>query len=331
MPPSEPTPQDVAAVQQHIDGNQPVAQPQAPPVQAPPAPQPPAPQQPQAPEPQAPQPQMQPDAPTPQPAPTQQTGDPFASLFATEPTAPAQPQTPPTQPTEPTQPQTPPTQAPAEPAQPATPPQQQPQAPEQGQQASTTPEPPATQPQTTDDYQSFEDYLNDALKGVPSAPELPDPEKIDPNDPQAIKSFFDGLVNTAVERSNAQFARQNAIQGKERQLWEGAFTKYPTLRSNKKARDIVHNLRMGYFQRNIAITPLQAANILLESTSQSYRQGVADNQVVTTIENVQPQGGGSAAPVPTTVDKDEALLRLQTGGEAALADMLDVEVKAGRL
>lgn len=296
QPNSEPTPADIAAVSAHLGGQ--------------PAP---------APEPTpAPAPQMQPADPTPQPAPTQQPTDPFASLFASEPAAtPTEPVAPaaPTEPTQPTEP-TPQPQQPVEP-QPAP---QEPAAPQ-----------PAPQQPAAQEYETFDEYMARVTANVPQAPAQPDPEQIDPNDPAAIKGFFDDLVNTAVQRSNHEIARRTAMQTAEKAAWDSAFDKYGSLRTNKALRDTVHTIRMGYFQRGVALTPTQAADKLLESMGQERRAGAAGAQVVTTYENVQPNGGGSGAPVPTNLDNKTALERVQTGGETALADILDAEIKAGRL
>ena len=182
-----------------------------------------------------------------------------------------------------------------------------------------------------EEYQTYDEYLDSILAGAPVASDVPNPDDINPEDPVAIKSFFDELVNTAVTRAESNINRKAAIQNSERQLWNNAFEKYGSLRDNQPLRDMVHNIRMGYFQRNIAITPIQAADKLLESLGNQYKRGVADSAVVTTIENVQPNGGGSNAPLPTTLDTANVLESLQTGGEAALAAMLDKEIKAGRL
>lgn len=269
--------------------------PQATPPAAPAAPAQPAPAQPQ------------PAAPA-QPAPAA-PADPFAAFTqpapAAEPAAPAQP---PAQPTEPAAPQ--PSQ-PVEPAQPA----------------PVTPAPAPAEPT----YQSYEDYMKSVLEGVPAPPATPDPDKVNPDDPAAIKGFFDELINTVKEQVRSETTRNSAIQASERRLWDEAFEKYGSLRTNKNLRDMVHNIRMGYFQRSVAITPTQAADKLLESLGQQYKQGVADSAVVTSIENVQPQGGGTGEPVATNLDKTAALTAVQTGGETALAAILDQEIKAGRL
>lgn len=303
MPPAtEPSPADVAAVDAALN-NQPA------PAAEPPAPAP-APTTPEA----APQPPPAPTTPpvTPQPAPTSQPAappvDPFAAFM--------QPETPPAPPTQspPAPPETPPTppadQTPAQPPAPA------------------AAEPPASsEPQ----YQSFEDYMKTVTDGVGQPPEQPDPANINPENPAEIKQFFDDLVNTAVQRAEQSLSRKQAIQNSERHLWDEAFNKYGSLRQNKPLRDMVHSIRMGYFQRSIAITPTQAADKLLESLGTSYKKGVADNQVHTTIEDVQPQGGGTGQPLTTTGDVNQDLLSVQTGGETALADILDREIKAGNL
>lgn len=247
---------------------------------------------------------MQPAPVTPQPSPTsQQASDPFASLFATpEPVAPVV-------------------------AEPVAPSQVQPTE-------VVAPVAPAIAPVVSapvDDFQSYDDYMKQALANVPPAPILPDVEQIDPNNPEAIKTFFDELVNTAVTRAESNSARKDAIQQTERKLWDESFNKYGTLRENIPLRDMVHNIRMGYFNRGIAITPTQAADKLLESLGSQYKQGVADGAVITTIEDVQPNGGNTGAPVATSLDRENVLTSIQTGGEQALAAYLDVEVKAGRL
>lgn len=310
MPPaSEPTQTDVASVQAMLDGApapQPgtTVQPTAAPVQAPPA-----------------APAQQPSQPTPQPAPSQQpAGDPFESLFT--PTEPAAPQAPAPQPTQPTEPS-----APSEPV-----PTPQPTPPVETPQPTTTPATTPT-PQTTSEeqYQSYDDYMKEAIGNLPPAPELPDHSKISPDDEAGIKNFFDNLVNTAVERAKQETARTNAIQATERTLWDAAFDKYGSLRKNKELRDMVHSIRMGHFQKGVAITPTQAADKLLGALKAKYQEGVADNTVVTTIESTQPQGGQSGQPVPTTLDKQNVLLAIQDGGETALAEHLDAEIKAGRM
>lgn len=309
-PSGEPSAQDVSQVASLLDNQ---------PAPAAPAPQPtqqPA-QQPTQP---ASQPQQQPAAPTQQPAPTQQQGDPFATLFTSEqpsePTAPTQAQ-PPAQPTEPTsqqqqpaaQPQPGQTVQPAEPAQPAA----QPAAQEQ------------PQPQ-----ESFDDYMARILDGVEPAPEMPDPTKINPESEEDIGNFFKDLMTTAEQRFEANYNRKQAIQNSERQLWDSAFDKYGSLRSNKELRDMVHAVRMSDFNKGIATTPTQAADKLLGALQQKYQQGVVDNQVQTTIEQVQPQGGGGQT-VPTTLGQQNVLESVQTGGEVALTDYLNKEIQAGRL
>lgn len=312
MPPSEPTPADFAAVAAVVDGT--------PPAQ--PAPQPGQVVQPQqpAPQPAQPAPAQQPAQPTPQPAPSQQpAGDPFESLFTpTEPTAPTQQPAQPAQPTEPVAPPTQPTVPQVPTPQPGTP--------------TGTPQPtpnpaPGSQPPA---FQSYDDYLAAAL-GNDTPVAIPDHSKIAPDDEAGIKQFFDDLVDTAVKRAEQKISQQNAIQNTERQLWDAAFEQYGSLKTNKKLRDMVHNIRMGEFRKGNALTPIQAAEQLLDALKAAHQRGVADNTVVTTIESTQPNNGGGGQPVPTSLDREQVLTAVQTGGETALAAYLDNEVKAGRL
>lgn len=232
-----------------------------------------------------------------QPSPTTQPTDPFASLFASEPAAPV---------TEPV-PAPVETPAPVEPVAPVVAPVEQP----------------------IETYQTYDEYMAEVL-GTPEVIAQPDPETIDPNDPAAIKGFFDDLVNTAVKRAQAETSRATAIQTAEKHQWDTAFEKYGSLRTNRDLRDMVHSIRMANFQKGIAMTPTQAADKLLASLGQQYKQGAADAAVITTYEQVQPNGGGTGAPVETSLDKDTTLTAIQDGGETKLAAILDAEIKAGR-
>lgn len=264
--------------------------------------------------------------PTPTPAPAQTPApvepapaapaepvDPFTSLFAQEPSQPA--------PTEPAAPASTPTEPAApvpEPSQPVEP------TPAPNPEPAPTPEPEAPK------YETYEEYVARVTQGLPKEPEQPDPSKINPDDPAAIKKFFDDLVNTAVQKATAQTQRSAAIQTSERKLWDAAFEKYGSLRTNKDLRDMVHSIRMSNFHKGIALTPTQAADKLLSALKSQYKQGMADNQVVTSIEAVQPNAGGGT-PVATSLDKDSVLSAVQTGGETALASHLDQMIKDGKL
>lgn len=284
----EPSAQDIAAVSQAM-GEQPQQQPPAP------APQP---------SPQS-QPQTQPQHQQPQsPQPTQPPADPF-SAFAQPtqpPVEPAQQPTQPTQPTEPAQPQAPPTQPQEQPTQPQTPPQQP-------------------------DQLTVDQYMKEVFGDMPEIPGLPDASKVNPDSPESVQQYFDDLMTTAEKRFEAKYNRNQAVQNAEKKAWEDAFDKYGSLRSNGQLRDMVHAIRMNEFNRGVAITPTQAAERLLGALQQQYQRGVADNQVVTTIEQTQPVGGGSTS-VPTTMDADKSLLAVQQGGEEALAQILDAQFKA---
>ena len=281
----EPSAQDVAAVQANLDGGQPVSQP-APQVQQP-APQPAPTYTPGVATP-TPAPQQQPAQPTPQPAPSQQPQDPFSMFGASQPTQPTE-QVPTPQPT----------RTPVEPSQPAT---QEPQI--------TTPAASTAAPVETQ-YQTFDQYMEEVTGQMGTPPEMPDMKNVNPDDEESVKTFFDDLVNTAVEKASQQMSRTSAIQATERRLWDEAFTTYPTLKANRNLRDMVHAIRIGEFNKGIAITPTQAAERLLDALKGQYQQGIADNQVQTTIEQVQPTGGGSQ-PIQTTNDQQSVLTSLQT-------------------
>ncbi len=317
----EPTQADLAAVSAVVDQGQPAPQPTLQPTQQPVQQPQPQYQQPTQPV-QQPAPQQQPTQPVQQPSPqSQPQTDPFATFGqAVEPGV-QQVQQP--QPTQPTEPPTPQPQQPVEPTQPT--PQGQPQ-----QQPGQIAQQAQPQQQPTQQTETYEQYLDRVLQGLPEAPAQPDPSTVNPEDPEAIKNFFDTLMTTAEQRFEANYARKQAIQNAEKQLWEQAFDKYGSLRSNRQLRDMVHAIRRNEFQKGNAITPTQAAETLLVALQGQYQQGVADNQVVTTIESVQPQGGGTTT-VPTTMDADKALLAVQTGGEQALAQVLEQKMQAGQM
>lgn len=239
-------------------------------------------------------------SPTPSQQPAQPPADPFQQFAATEQ---------PTDPTTPTPTQQPPQSQSTEPT-------------PQTEETSPAPQPPAEL--------TVDDYMRQVLEGAPESPDMPDPGQVNPEDETSINTFFTDLMSTAEKRFEANFERKQAIQSAERNLWEDAFATYPSLRANKPLRDMVHAIRRADFDKGVAITPTQAANRLLDTLKIQYDKGVADNQVATTIEQVQPQGGGSQE-VPTTLSKTNVLEAVQTGGEQALTDYLNSEIKAGRL
>jgi len=287
---SEPTPTDIDAVAQAV-GISPTVQETPAPTQA----------------------QQQPTAPTQQPAPSQQTGDPFQQLFASD------------QPAEPTA--TPPAPEPQQPTEPTP----QPQQPVETPPAPTPTEPVATpEPTPQETTQTFDEYMESIVGDIAPAPEMPDPSQINPESEEDIGKFFQDLMTTAEQRFEANYARKQAIQNNERQLWDSAFDKYGSLKENKELRDMVHAIRRSEFDKGQAITPTQAADRLLNALKAQYQQGVTDNQVATTIEAVQPTGGGSQE-VATTLTNQNVLQAVQTGGEQALTDFLNSEITAGRL
>lgn len=263
--------------------------------------------------------QQQPAAPTPQPSPQSQPADPFLAFSQTPTETVAPPAEPEAQPVAPAEP-------PVQPAEPVAQPEAQPVA-----QPVAPPVAPPTesvvQPAQPTETLSVEQYMDEIFGTTPAIPDMPDPAQVNPDSPEGIQQFFTDLMTTAEQRFEAKAARNNAIQTAEKRAWEDAFDKYGSLRSNTQLRDMVHAIRMNEFNRGVAISPTQAAERLLGALQQQYRQGVADNQVVTTIEQTQPVGG-SSTPVQTTADKDKALLAVQHGGEAALAQILDAQFKA---
>lgn len=304
----QPSDQDVQAVAQYNNGGVPVQQPA-------PAPQPVAqpdytpgiqnvPNYQPA---QQPQPQAQPLA--------QPNVDPFASLqlndAPTGNTPQMQPQAqPPVAPvaTEVGQPQV---------QQPQTPQEQQPQA--------------QPQQQTPPAELSYDQRVDQILSGI-QAPEIPDLKKVNYESPEEVEKFFADYGEALVARAAAQMEKKSTFQNLETQEWNKALTAFPTLKDNAELRNMVHNIRVGNHQRGIFQTPTQAAQELLKALGQQYNQGVVDNQVQTTIENVQPLGGAAQAPtnVPITSTQQE-LLQVQDGGTQALEDILNRKIAAGQL
>lgn len=257
-----------------------------------------------------PAPQQQPEPTTPQPTPSQQPAaqqsqpaqqtneDPFTQFIGQN--QPAQ-------------------QPPAEP-QPAA--QQQPTE----QPSEPTPQQPVQQPAQQPATKTYQDYLDESLRDVPKVSDSPDASKVNPDDPESVKAFFDDLMNTATSRAEANFAKKQAVQNLENRLWNEAFEEYASLKDNKNLRDTVQAIRMAEFNKGNAITPKQAAKQLLNSLQQQYQRGVADNQVQTRIEQVQPTGGGSTQ-VTTSASQQDVLEAVQTGGEDALVEILARQYK----
>lgn len=291
----EPTQQDIAAVNAHLTGN---------------------------------------PAPQPQPAP--------------QPTQPTEPTQQPTQPTEPVAPPTPQPQQPTEPSQPAQPNQSnepgdpfatlftqeavQPTPPQQPAQLQQTAQPTAqpTQP-NGEDYQSFDDYIKSITGEPQQQPNTPNLAELNQDDPQAIQQFFEQWGESIYQRATSDVRREFALRAKEEQVWNEAFEKYPSIKSNKNLRDMIHNIRMGSFNRGVAMTPVQAAEQLLKGMNMQYRQGMADQQVQTTIQSTQPNGGGGVEVIPQQPGGNTSLVQAAQGNEADLVAALDAQIKAGNL
>lgn len=266
----------------------------------------------------------------PTPAPTPQPADPAPQPVAPSETV-AQPTPQPSQPAEPAQPAQPtqPTEVgdpfeqflqPQEPVAPSAQPTE-PVAP----QPAPTPQPEAPQ------YQSFDEYIESITKDLPAPTAAPKLEEIDQNDPAAIQQYFTDFAKSIREETINEIRRTESIERAEKRGWDEAFEKFPSIKKNPAVRDMVHNLRMGKFQNGIAMTPLQAAEELVKNMNLQYRKGIADTQVVTTITDTQPNGGGGVEVIPQQPQGQANLVTAAADGEAALAAALDAQIKAGKL
>lgn len=208
----------------------------------------------------------------------------------------------------------------------------QPPAPQPAPTPQPTPAPQAPPQQPTSEYQTFDDYMNSVLDGLPQPnTEIPKVEDINQDDPADIQRFFTELRETIVKETINQVTRQSRIESAERKGWEECFETYPSLRKNSAIRDAVHNVRMGAFNRGIAMSPKQAAKVLLDSfnPSEAYKRGVANSQVVTTIQNNQPNGGGGVEVIPQ--QPADSLSVAASNGEVALMNALDAAIKSGKI
>lgn len=238
--------------------------------------------------------------------------DPFANVGqqpATQSTA-QQPPEPPTQTTTPA-PQ------PENPTQPTNP------------QPETPPETPKTDPQATQPLtgKEYDEQVTKDLEAI-KAPEAPDVSTIDQNDMESLNRFFKERDEALLAQAEARMQRQEVIRTHEQRVWGQAFEKYPTLRTNDTARNMVNDIRMAAHARGESITPAEAADRLLGLVNQNYQQGVADAHKQSETLSGQPMNGGGQ---PAPVNYRDDLIAVQDGGETALTSILDREIQNGRL
>jgi hypothetical protein len=258
----------------------------------------------------------QPATPVAEPVVTPPVADPFA-IPQTPPQQPAQPVTPPVgQPTEVSAPQTPaapqqqpPAQTPpANPADPQTPPTQP------GQPAKS----------------GYESYIESVLQSIPDAPPIPDLSTIKSDSPEDVNEWFKTYASTIQENIKVEMQRSEAIKTAESNAWTQALDKYPSMKGNKKILDTVQAIRMAKWNAGIALSPTEAAEELIGSLQGEYKRGITDNQVHSNIEQVQPSAGGSSTVI-APADSVEELRSVQSGGDIALAQILEQRIKNGEM
>lgn len=193
------------------------------------------------------------------------------------------------------------------------------------------------QPQETETYDQYVDRI---LKTLPQdeAPkfEKPDLSKYDTNKAEDVDKFFEDFAKSVQDATlgtlTAQQNRQRQIEQIEHQAWREAMNKHKILETNQEVRDIVHNYRVGSHSRGRYLSPTQAADEILGTINQRYQQGVADSQVQTTIEQSQPQGGGTQQPAQASEGfSQQEIMSVQEGGEQALMQILANKINNAQL
>lgn len=180
--------------------------------------------------------------------------------------------------------------------------------------------------------QSYEDYVNQALAQIGQPTPEPDLKNVDLNSDEAVENWFKEFKTSIIDTVNFETKRKETIANIERNAWDEAFTQYPDLKGNKQVIDAVMNYRVGAHNRGIYLSPVQAAQQLFDSMGRQYQRGVIDNQVHTTIEQVQPNAGSSNPPVAQTMaNPQDELAAVRDGGEVALMQVLQGRISNGQL
>lgn len=213
------------------------------------------------------------------------------------------------QPAQAPEPQAPAPQAPAPAPQPEAQPAPQPEAP--------------VAPAAAPEYASLDEYMASLGYQQPEASEfqMPDLNGIDPNDPEGITNFFSSYAQSirqaAIDDALNQFRSESRVAQAEQTNWNKAMDKYSDLRTNQQLRDSVQAVREFNFQRGIGMTPEQAADVIFAGRTGEYQRGIADNQVTTTIQDVQPNNGNSVQVIPENTATETLVNSLGTSGEEA--------------
>lgn len=185
---------------------------------------------------------------------------------------------------------------------------------------------PTALPTTEPKKLTYEEYLDSLVGDIPTV-ELPKPTDVPADDPDGLVKFFDDYGNKLMERMAQEQQRTTRIQEAEAKGWGDAFAKYPEIKDNAKLRDIVQNIRVGAFQNNQSMTPLEASEQLVDTLHNEYRKGQDDQRVTTQIVASQPLGGGSTAPVASTVNYQA----LQDGGRNEAVNQIEALMRDGKI
>lgn len=170
-------------------------------------------------------------------------------------------------------------------------------------------------------YKSYEDYLESFEVKADNLPELPTPGAVPKDDDGTeLAKFFQDFAASIEQRTlaqaEAQRTSQERLQSTEKQLWDEAIGKYEQLKE-PRLRDLVHSVRVGYFNRGEAITPSQAAEVLIGELNRNYQNGVSDQNTQVTIQASQPLNGGGNPPAQPAVNQN-SLTAIQQPGQLGM-------------
>lgn len=148
------------------------------------------------------------------------------------------------------------------------------------------------------------------------------PQNVQPND----EGYIDPIAYK--EQIKAELREENRFQERERRAWQKLEERYPELKTDKEARQLVLAKRLYDVQNGGNGSLAGAGKAVMGRFTNAKQQGRADAQV--SIKQ-QQSAGVSRATAPRDTSQDDVRDRLRTGDNAVIQDVIKNMLDAGKI
>jgi hypothetical protein len=148
--------------------------------------------------------------------------------------------------------------------------------------------------------------------------------------PQNVQPNEDGYIDPVAykEQIKAEMREDMMFQERERRAWNKLEERYPELKTDREARQLVLAKRLFDVQNGGNGSLMGAGKAVMGRFSTAKQAGRADAQV--SIRQ-QQSAGVSRATAPRDTSKDDVRDRLRTGDNAVIQDVIKNMLDAGKI